>query len=58
VVELTKTSPALDLAPCLDWSAAAVREDQRGASRPKDPACDSGAFERSPFSYYFPVAGR
>jgi len=58
VVELTQTSPALDRAPCLDWNAAAVREDQRGASRPKGPACDSGAFERSPYDYYFPVARR
>jgi hypothetical protein len=43
---LMPASPALDTAPnCNDLSGQAVTHDQRGISRPRQDACDVGAFE-------------
>lgn len=43
---LLSGSPAIDAAP-----ACQTNVDQRGIARPQGPACDAGAYEKSPISF-------
>jgi hypothetical protein len=46
----TPTHALLDGSPAIDWADGALcpATDQRGVARPQGPACDAGAFERTP----------
>jgi CSLREA domain-containing protein len=48
---LAPASAAVDAASdCLDLGLVIVQQDQRGIFRPKGPACDLGAYERTAFN--------